>query len=208
VVNDWTSATYTTGNFFIATTTVVAATGSVSLTAATWADITPLAATVSAAANNVVVIFWTDSTQAQNVTLDFANVALREGAVPPPFVAPTVQSEIERAQRYYEKSFALETAPAEGLGAGTSNEFRDYGITAATEPQANWRFKVEKRTTPTVTLYCPRAGGTTGQWTNNASELANARALSPNSSGVIIDNTGTTATTGVYMIQAVADARL
>lgn len=209
IVNDWTTTTLTTGNFFLGSNLVIAGQGSIDVSAATWADITPLVVTPSAACNNLMVFFWTDTAQAQNVTLDFANTALREGAVALPFVAPTVQSEIARAQRSFCKSFQQSTAPAAALGAGSSEHFRFYcpsGVNS--EPFYNWRFPVPMRIVPTVALFCPRAGGTAGQWTNNSAEGSNARALSPTTDGVIIDNGGVVPGTGTFEIGATADARL
>jgi len=209
VVADWTSATFTAGNFFLASNLSVLATGSLALSAATWTDITPLTAAVTSGVNNLIVFVWTDATAAQNVTLDFAAMALRPGSVAVPFIPPPVAADVARCQRLYCKTFALATAAAEGLGAGSSNHLRSYGIPGTNgEPYAIWRFPVSMRATPSVSLFCPRSGGTTGQWTNNSGEGSNARALSPTSDGVIVDNGGTALGPGTYEIGAVADARL
>lgn len=69
VVNDWTSGTYTTGNFFNSTTLSLVATGSTALTAATAATCS-ISGAVPAGATNIIVLYWTEATAAQNVTLD------------------------------------------------------------------------------------------------------------------------------------------
>jgi hypothetical protein len=79
VVNDWTSATYTTGNFFIATTTTVVATTSTALTAATAAMVS-VSGAIPSTATNVCVFYWTEATVAQNVTLDAWGARLTESA--------------------------------------------------------------------------------------------------------------------------------
>lgn len=69
-VNNWTSTTYTAGNFFKSTTLTVAGVSSaVAMTANTAANAS-VSATISASANNIIVMAWTESTQAQNVTFD------------------------------------------------------------------------------------------------------------------------------------------
>jgi hypothetical protein len=80
VVNDWTSGTFTAGNFFLAANLTVTATGSAALTANTLTSITTLTGTLGSSVNNLVVMFWTDSTQAQNVTLDVGKVQLEVGS--------------------------------------------------------------------------------------------------------------------------------
>lgn len=210
VVADWTSATFTAGNFFLASNLSVLATGSLALSAATWTDITPLTAAVTSGVNNLVVFVWTDATAAQNVTLDFTAMALRPGSVAVPFIAEPFAIDVMRCQRLYEKTFALETAPAEGVGLAGGHDLSALGFDSSLEPVANWVFKVEKRATPAVSLFNPRAAGTDAQWDSNSASLGAARALSPTTSHVQIDNTGT-APSGVsarYYICAVADARL
>lgn len=71
VVNDWTSGTFTAGNFFISTTTNVLAVGSVTPVVNTVTDFVQTA-TVGSSANNLIVIIWTEGTATQNVTLDVA----------------------------------------------------------------------------------------------------------------------------------------
>jgi hypothetical protein len=71
VVNNWTSGTFTAGNFFINTTTIVRQVGVITPTAATVTDFT-LAATIGSTATNVIVLMWTEGAAAQNSTLDLA----------------------------------------------------------------------------------------------------------------------------------------
>lgn len=80
IVNSWTNTTFTAGQFFKSTTFNVLATGSKALTANTLDDITALTATVGSSCNNLIVFIWTDSTQNNGVTLDFA-AQLEEGSV-------------------------------------------------------------------------------------------------------------------------------
>lgn len=210
VVADWTSAVFTTSGFFNSTTLAVVATGSVALTAGTWADITMATGAVPSACTNLIVVFHTDATLAQNVTLDFANIKLAEGSVATPYVHEPFATAVQRAQRLFEKTFALETAPAEGVGLAGGHDLTAQGIDGVFDPITNWVFKVEKRATPTVALFNPRAAGTDAQWDSNSASLGAARALGPTTSHVQIDNTGTppSGVSARYYICATADCRL
>lgn len=99
VVLNWTSATFTAGNFFISTTTTICGTGSTALTANTLTTVT-LSCTVSGSMNNLHVFFWTDSTQAQNVTFDVGKVQLEVAAAATPLAFRAIQQEMALAQRY------------------------------------------------------------------------------------------------------------
>lgn len=100
LVNDWTSGTFTAGNFFKSTTTTIVATGSTALTANTIAAIY-LNGIVSGSANNLAVFFWTDSAQAQNVTLDLSRAQLEIGAFATAFAPRDVMTERLLCNRYY-----------------------------------------------------------------------------------------------------------
>lgn len=100
IVNDWTSGTFTAGNFFTSTSTAIAGTGSIVLTANTLASIS-LTAAISGSANNLAVFFWTDSTQAQNVTLDLSRVQLEVGLFATAFAPRAYGDELRMCQRYF-----------------------------------------------------------------------------------------------------------
>lgn len=99
-VLDWTNGTFTAGNFFTTTSTTITATGSTALTANTLATVS-LSGTIGSSANNVAVIFWTDSTQAQNVTLDIGKAQLEVGLAPTALAKRSIYEETALCQRYY-----------------------------------------------------------------------------------------------------------
>lgn len=101
VVHDWTNVSYAAGGFFLASNVTVSAVGSLALTANTPADV-ELAATLGASANNVVVMFWTESTQAQNVTLDIGKAQFTKGTAAVPFEPANITDEIVACRRYYQ----------------------------------------------------------------------------------------------------------
>ncbi len=86
VVADWTSASYTAGGFFNATTLAVAGGSVLALAANTLT--TPaggLTVTLGSTFNNLMVFAWTENTVAQNVTLDLGKAQIDIGAAARPF---------------------------------------------------------------------------------------------------------------------------
>lgn len=69
VVNNWTSGSFSAGNFFNSTTLNVLAVGSVTPVANTFTDFL-ITAVVGLGATNLITFIWTEGTAAQNVTLD------------------------------------------------------------------------------------------------------------------------------------------
>lgn len=114
-----------------------------------------------------------------------------------------IQRELAKAQRYYWKSFSQGTVPAEGTGL-----IWVYNP-QSTNPFGFASFPSEMRAGPSVTLYCSRAGGAAGQWTNGAAEGANARAVYISTRGIGVDNTAVgLALSNWYLGGASANARL
>lgn len=102
VVADWTSASYSAGNFFLGSSLTVSAVGAVTPPAGSWTDLGALSATLGSSANNVIVLIWTEATAAQNVTLDLARIKLEQGASATAFVPQPLAKELALCQRYYE----------------------------------------------------------------------------------------------------------
>lgn len=139
IVNSWTNGTFTAGQFFTSTGTTVAATGSIALAANTLTDMA-LTAAISGSANNVFAFFWTDSAQAQNVTLDIGKVQLEIGAQATQCAVRPYSVENDLCQYYFEK-----VAP----GAGTVG-IGGFESTSRLNLWTTW--KREKRIAPTVTF--------------------------------------------------------
>jgi len=99
VVADWTNGTFTVGNFFNSSSLTITASGSAALTANTLASIS-LTGTISGSMNNVLVFFWTDSTQAQNITLDIGKVQLEVASSATSLAVRSYQQELILCQRY------------------------------------------------------------------------------------------------------------
>ena len=152
VVQDWTSATYTSNNFFLSSNLIVAATGYI--TGSTWQDVV-LSATVSTACSNLIVFFWTESPVPQNGTVAIANVDCHLGTQRFFNPRPTA-TELLLCQRYYEKSYEIDVKP------GTAQSRR--GAIGSQARDGSWLlnfmsyYAVRKRVFVNPVLYSPYTG--------------------------------------------------
>ncbi|MBZ0325950.1 MAG: hypothetical protein K8F57_07105 [Alphaproteobacteria bacterium] len=141
--------------------------------------------------------------------LELRNIQLEAGDQATDFLHRPLGAEVALCQRYFAKTFPLATAPAEG--AGLNGVLKGKAAAASNgEPFANWRYPVEMRAAPTVTLYNPRGPGTDGQWDDfAAASSANARVNTNGSGGCTLDNSGTQlGASSHFFIHAAADAEL
>lgn len=140
-VNDWTSSTYTTGNFFKSTTlTVSAVSSAIAMTANTARDCS-VTATISSSATNVIVMEWTESTVAQNVTFDSWGGRLIVASTLIDAIRRDYSEELALCQRYYWVWGKAAWAWQWQWDAGTSNNIA-----------ASFTFPVRMRAAPTASL--------------------------------------------------------
>ena len=210
VVNNWTSTTYTPGNFFIASNVAVIAAGSVALTANTLASV-ELTGTASGSMNNVYVVFWTDSAQAQNVTLDIGKVQLEIGSSATPLALRDVGFELLMCQRYFEKTYSLEASPGTAYGTfnGGGAPFSYVYGTTSYAPVFFWGFKSDKRATPSITIYSPYTGasGNVRRQVASADVAAYVASSSSSSAGISVNNVSIAAGEYIYG-HAIANSEL
>lgn len=122
VVNDWTSGTYTAGNFFTSTsTTVTQVSGSKGATTS-FQQFT-ITGTPSASCNNLIVFVWTEATAAQNVTLTVTEIALYDGTLLQPWLPRPLAAELALCQRYF---LAVSSQPM-GLAIDAANLY-SWGV--------------------------------------------------------------------------------
>ncbi|OUM01676.1 hypothetical protein [Variovorax sp. JS1663] len=138
VVNNWASTSYTAGNFFVASTLPIAV-GAVALSANTWTDVpvssvSPGGVVVPSTMNNLYLVVWSDSTLAQNVTLDASLLRAGKGTEIPLWTPPDPATEFAKCERYFE----VGTVREDGYGQG--------GQTMVT----SCRYRTAKRANPTV----------------------------------------------------------
>jgi len=94
----------------------------------------------------------------------FSEVQLELGSVATDFEHRSFGEELALCKRYYEKSFAYGTVPANGASATsflTEHGIATLGVLLWSNPNARtFAYEVEKRATPTVTRY----GNSSGYW--------------------------------------------
>jgi hypothetical protein len=86
-----------------------------------------------------------------NATWYITGVQLEVGSVATPFERRDYGRELIMCQRYYEKSYAVDTAVGTGLAAGIVGF--NTPLTGTGDIPANISFKVTKRANPTLTVY-------------------------------------------------------
>jgi hypothetical protein len=184
VVNDWTSGTYTAGNFFLTSNLGVIAVSSVTPTANVWTTLN-VNGTGSANYNNLIVFIWTEGTAAQNVTLDITACGLYlSAALRTNYQLRLDGEELVLCQRYYEKSYEIGTAPGSNTWVNTHFWPTVWGIAKSGSGDINGLVLHQRmRTIPAVTFYTP--DGTLGAVYDNST--------GKNVSGASDNNPGDTA---------------
>lgn len=200
VVNDWTSSTYTAGNFFLAANLTVTAVGSMTPSAATWTTLTTLTGTAGSSLNNWVVLVWTEGTAAQNVTLDVGLIQLEHGSVATEFEYQTFQRDLQESQHFYAKSFLLATAAAQNVGVNTGEAYWPATAAGAAITRLYIRFPVVMFAAPTVTLYNPAAANGEVRDETAGADCSGSAAAGITQNGFRIDSTGNGGSVGTNVM--------
>jgi hypothetical protein len=149
-------------------------------------------------------------------TVDIAQVQVDSGDYALPFNSLTFAEELERCQRYYEKSYDYDIPPGTAsslsgiqlfaVPSNTISSTQRYGVTT---------YKVKKRISPTVTIYPFSTPSNTGRVSSNAGTDLGANSgrvtgLSGESSLVVDNGTGGSLTTTdqAIVFHYTADAEL
>lgn len=94
-------------------------------------------------------------------------VKMELGPVATPFVMSHFQAELDLCQRYYQKTFAYATAPAQNAGVGTGEAIFPQHVGASTGFNAEGRTYVQRmRVAPTMTYFNPAAANAQVRNTN------------------------------------------
>lgn len=134
VVNDWTSGTFTTGNFFMAANMAVVATGTQEVSANTWTAIAGNGA-VSTSCNNLIVMIWSDYADS-NATLDITECDLFAGSATRTWAPKDPAADEQECLRH---AFVFQSTRASGYRQGTTQVASFYDI-----------FTIPMRTAPSV----------------------------------------------------------
>jgi hypothetical protein len=187
VINDWTSASYTPGNFFISTVSVL---GTTAVAAPTNYDVVlSVTGTVSADPVNLIAVFWGEATMAQNATFTVKQAGLYDGANVRRWVPRSYSHEELLARRYF-----LKLGPGQYVGFCYNATYL-YGGGAITFPAV-------MRVTPTL------AAGSA--WSVNAGSAGTMGLLNacPTGTGLYNPSNNWTATAHAVLNPAYFDAEL
>jgi hypothetical protein len=120
----------------------------------------------------------------------------------PPFLVPDFNDDLIACQRYYERDVCSLAGAGWVVETGAAVRFVAYSAVA----QGNERFRVEKRTYPTMTAFNPTTGAA-GSWKNLSNNVDTVFTLSPGNNGFSYVNNSATFT-HVYCGHWAANARM
>ena len=130
--------------------------------------------------SSYVYIAFIRSLPASSVDIDIAQMQFEKGSVATDFEHRSFGEELALCQRYYEKSFNDDVAPANGSSSTTtaSNDGMSAGLGSNNSGiGGSVDYKVTKRSNPTITKYGNNAGGwyytpptnqASGSWSTNS----------------------------------------
>ena len=118
---------------------------------------------------------WNSNNETYDIQI--AQVQVEKGSVATDFEVRPIGEELSLCQRYYEKSYSIEDTPGSSTYEGINNV--SVSANGNSDSVVSIRFKVEKRTSPTVTGYTN--SGTVGNWTYYRS------GVSPSNGTITID---------------------
>lgn len=168
--------------------------------------------TVPATANNLAFLLTTwDTSFSIGATMRATAMAVISGERARKFVSRPLASEIQECERWYQKTFALETYPASNVGLpGALQTWLKTMPSGAGNPRGEcmWQFRTRMRATPhTVSPYNPFAANT--DWGDGAGNVLAPTFSGAGETGVMVETAQGAAagTTGRYALHASASAR-
>lgn len=121
VVLNWASGTFTPNNFFLAASLTIAAVNVFTTSAGASASVLgSVRATISASCNNLIVMAWTENAQAFGQDWVIGDAQLVLDSVSEAYVSRDIATEITECQRFYEKSWDIDTVPGTAGEAGAA----------------------------------------------------------------------------------------
>ena len=157
---------------------------------------------IPAGATTGIEVVFSGGALTNGNTLTIRDVQLELGSYVSPIETVPLDKELQACYRYYAKTFAYQTAPAQN--AGTTNAAEARATVTGQPIQFNWCLSGTMRGSPTVTTYNPSAAN--ANWSANPTSptvavTAGTKVIT------IFGTTNTTAGNG-YNIHATASAEL
>lgn len=162
--------------------------------------------TVPTSAQNLVAVAFSDGQLAADDIVHLSEFGLFEGDDEQPVIVTDIHDEFERCQRFCQKTFAVDTAPAQNVGAA-SGEFRFQcsGTSPTITRGPSFRFPTPMRATPTVTTYSPAAASDQVRDLNANQNCTSTSIVNASMGGLNIHTTGAATSTagnalGLHML--------
>ncbi len=143
---------------------------------------------VPTGARNLTVMIWSDSQVAAAAGVAISEVSLTEGYEIQAWAPRAAPYELARCQRYYCKSFDIDTGPAQSVLAGAVRGAVSVAGATAGQP-IGIRFPVAMRAAPTMTYFNPAAANAFAR--NTTANTDATATASANTTGVSTDTTFT-----------------
>lgn len=160
---------------------------------------------------NLVAVVFSDSQLSVNDDLHLGEAGLLIGQEINDWYPLSHSEELERAVRFCWKTFAIDTAPAQNVGAGTG-EFRFQAGKAAAAAEFGYvQFPSRMRATPTtVTLYNPAAANAQVRDFTVPGDCSASASANASDTGLVINATGnaTTAVGNPLGVHLLVDAEI
>jgi hypothetical protein len=145
-------------------------------------------------AKNLIICLWGNAQFAATNGFAVADVMLTDGYEIRDFEPLPYAVEMRRVQRFYQKTFSIDTAPAQNLGTATGQITGILGKAGAIALAAilSWRYPVRMRAAATtLTLYSPgSASAQVRQISGTAADLTASATANSTESGVDVTATG------------------
>lgn len=191
---------------------VASPTGSIALKSNTWAVVDGGINTTLSTVNNLALLIYMDSVDATvNDVFYICQPQLEVGFAATDYQDRPISEELRLCQRFFCKSFAQGTTPAQNVGAASGEErFTATVAGANTNRSGTIRFPSVMRTTPTITLYSPAAASAQVYDHTAAGVCTSAATANISDRGFAVTCTGnaSTAVGGSLGVHFVADAEL
>lgn len=162
-------------------------------------------------AKNLVVMVGGDSQFAATNGFAMSEASLTVGNDVPDWNPGDYSNELERCQRFYQKTFNVDTGPVQSAGAGTG-EFRYQSGTAGALGDFGWyQFALRMIAAPaTITTYNPAAGNAQVRDITAAADCSATAVSVTTETGTMITDTGnvSTAVGNKLGVHITADAEL
>lgn len=167
--------------------------------------------TVPTSCVNLIVGIWTDGQMSVNDVLNLAEAGLYYGQEINDWNPLSYSDEYIRAARFYQKTFAIDTAPVQNVAIGTGEwSFVETIAGANANVSGRFLFGVRMRTTPTVTFFNPANADAFVRDVTHSANATVTTAVNTSDTGVSLTCTPTVAGTvgGDLRVHLTAEAAI